>query len=325
MEIARRKFLYLAAGGAALPSFSRFAHAESYPSKPVRLIVQTPAGSAPDIIARIVSDWMSERMGQQFVVDNRPGASGNIGTEAVIRSEPDGYTLLLAMSANAINASLYNNLRFSFLRDAAHIASIGRIPLALVVNPSFPAKTIPEFIAYAKGNPGKVNVASTGIGTPVHVAAELFNMLADVKLVHVAYRGEPSTWPDLMTGQVQSMFAVLPSALPYIKSGQVRVLGVTAAQRQDVLPGIPAISEFLPGYEAQGWYGIAAAKDTPGEIVGKLNSAVNSGLSDAKSRQRLVGLGCGVLSGTPADFTQFIASETAKWTRVVRTAGIRAD
>lgn len=325
MKFPRRKFLHLSAGLLALPALSRLARAENYPTKPIRLIVQVPAGSAPDIIARVIGDWMSERLGQQFVIDNRPGASGNIATETMIRSAPDGYTLLLAMSANAINASLYNNLRFSFERDAAHIASIGRIPLALVVNPSFPAKTIPEFIAYVKANPGKVNVASTGNGTPLHVASELFNMLGNIKLVHVAYRGEPQTWPDLMSGQVQSMFAVLPSALPYIRGGQVRALGVTAATRQPVLPDTPAIAEFLPGYEASGWYGLSAPKDTPADIVGRLNKEINAGLADAKTTKRLADLGCLMFSGTPADYVKFIKGETEKWTKVIRTAGLRAD
>jgi tripartite-type tricarboxylate transporter receptor subunit TctC len=325
MEIPRRSFLRLAAAAAALPAFQRSAFAEAYPTKPVRLIVQVPAGSAPDIIARVMSDWLSERLGQQFVVDNRPGASGNIATEAVIRSPADGYTLLLAMSANAINASLYHNLRFSFASDAAHVASIARIPLVLVVANSVPAKTIPEFIAYTKANPGKVNVASTGNGTPLHVAAELFKMMSGAGLVHVAYRGEPSVWPDLFSGQMQSMFAVLPSALPYIRSGQVRALGVTAAQRQAVLPDVPAISEFLPGYEASGWYGISAPKDTPSEIVERLNKEINAGLADAKTRKRLDDLGCLVFAGSPADYGKFIAGETDKWTRVVRTAGLRAE
>jgi tripartite-type tricarboxylate transporter receptor subunit TctC len=325
MEFPRRRFLHLAAGAAALPAFSRSARAEAYPTKPVRLIVQVPAGSAPDIIGRVIGDWLSERMGQQFVVENRPGASGNIATEGVIRAAPDGYTLLLAMSSNAINASLYHNLRFSFERDAAHVASIARIPLALVVNPGVQSKTIPEFIAYAKANPGKVNVASTGNGTPLHVAAELFNMLAGVKLVHVAYRGEPSVWPDLLSGQVQAMFAVLPSALPYIKGGQVRALGVTAATRQAVLPDVAAIAEFLPGYEASGWYGVAAPKDTPAEIVERLNKEINAGLADAKTSKRLADLGCLVFSGSPASFSKLIAGETEKWTRVVRTAGLRAE
>jgi tripartite-type tricarboxylate transporter receptor subunit TctC len=300
--------------------------AEAYPTRPVRLIVQVPGGSAPDIIARVMSDWLSERLGQPFVVDNRPGASGNIATEAAIRSPADGYSLLLAMSANAINASLYDNLRFSFARDAAPVASIGRIPLALEINPSLPVKTIPEFIAYAKANPGKINVASTGNGTPLHVAAELFKMMAGVNLVHVAYRGEPMAVTDLISGQVHSMFGVLPSTLPYVKSGQLRALGVTSTKRQEaVLPGVPAIDEFLPGYEASGWYGVAAPKDTPVEIVDRLNLEINAGLADPRTRQRLADLGCLIFGGSPADFAKFVAAEIERWTKVVHTAGLRAE
>jgi tripartite-type tricarboxylate transporter receptor subunit TctC len=243
----------------------------------------------------------------------------------VIRAPADGYTLLLAMSANAINASLYGNLRFSFANDAAPVASIARIPLALEINPSIPAKTIPEFIAYAKANPGKINVASTGNGTPLHVAAELFKMMAGVNLVHVAYRGEPGAITDLVSGQVQAIFGVLPSTLPYIKTGQLRALGVTTAKRQAVLPDVAAIAEFLPGYEASGWYGIAAPKDTPVEIVGRLNKAINAGLADPKTSQRLAGLGCLIFSGSPADFAKFVAGETKKWAKVIRTAGIKAE
>jgi tripartite-type tricarboxylate transporter receptor subunit TctC len=323
MKLPRRAFLHLAAGVAVLPSVSRFAWAQAYPSRPVRVIVQVPAGGAPDIIARVLGDWLSERMGQQFVIDNRPGASGNVATEAVIRSPADGYTLLLAMSANAINPSLYENLRFSFARDAAPVASIGRIPLALEVTPSLPAKTIPEFIAYAKANPGKINVASTGNGTPLHVAAEMFKMMAGVNLVHVAYRGEPTAIADLISGQVQAMFGVLPSTLPYIRSGQVRALGVTTTSRQDVLPDLPAIAEFLPGFEASGWYGVAAPKDTPAEIVDMLNKEVNAGLNDPKTRKRLTDLGCLIVEGAPADFGRFITEEIDKWTKVVRTAGLK--
>jgi tripartite-type tricarboxylate transporter receptor subunit TctC len=325
MRLPRRQFLHLAAGAVALPTASRFAFAQSYPSKPVRLIVQVPAGSAPDIIARVIGEWLSERLGQQFVVDNRPGASGNIATEAVIRAAPDGYSLLLAMSANAINASLYSNLRFSFMRDTAPVASIARIPLVLVVNPKVPVKTIPELIAFAKANPGKINVASTGNGTPLHVAAELFNQLAGVKLIHVAYRGEPVAWPDLLSGQVQSMFGVLPSALPYIRSGQVRALAVTAAQKQDVLPDVPAMAEFLSGYEASGWYGISAPKNTPAEIVAILNKEINAAQADPRTRQRLADLGCLMFAGSPADYARFVEGETEKWTKVVRTAGLRAE
>ena len=325
MKLPRRAFLHLAAGAAALPAVSRIAWAQAYPVRPVRLIVQVPAGGAPDIIARVMGDWLSERLGQQFVIDNRPGASGNIATEAVIRSPADGYTLLLAMSANAINASLYENLRFNFSSDAAPVASIGRIPLALEINPSLPTKTVPEFIAYAKANPGKINVASTGNGTPLHVAAEMFKMMAGVNLVHVAYRGEPTAIADLIAGQVQAIFGVLPSTLPYIRSGQLRALGVTTAKRQEVLPDLPAIGEFLPGFEASGWYGIAAPKDTPPEIVNRLNKEVNAGLSDPKTRKRLTDLGCLIIEGSPADFSKFINAEIEKWTKVVRTAGLKME
>jgi tripartite-type tricarboxylate transporter receptor subunit TctC len=325
MKLPRRRFLHLAAGAAACPAVSRTAWSQSYPARPVRLVVQVPAGSAPDIIARVMADWLSERLGQQFVIDNRPGASGNIATEAVIRAPADGYALLLAMSANAINASLYDNLRFNFSRDTAPVASIARIPLALEINPSVPAKTVPELIAYAKANPGKINVASTGNGTPLHVAAELFKMMAGVNLVHVAYRGEPVAIPDLISGQVQAMFGVLPSTLPYIRSGQLRALAVTTTKRQDVLPGVPAIDEFLPGYEASGWYGIAAPRDTPPEIVDKLNKEINAGLADPKTKQRLADLGCLIFGGSPADFATFVAGETEKWTKVIRAAGLKAE
>ncbi|MEX2033984.1 MAG: tripartite tricarboxylate transporter substrate binding protein [Xanthobacteraceae bacterium] len=323
MKLPRRQFLHLAAGVAALPAFSRFASAQAYPAKPVRLVVQVPAGSAPDIIARVLGQWLSDRLGQPFVIDNRPGASGNIGTEAVVRAPADGYTLLFAMSANAINASLYDNLRFNFMRDTAPVASIARIPLVMEVNPSVPAKTVPEFIAYAKANPGKINMASSGNATPLHVAGELFKMMAGVDLVHVAYRGEPLARPDLLSGQVQVMFGVLPSSLPYIRNGQMRALAVTTEKRLAVLPDVPAMDEFLPGYEASGWYGIAAPKATPPEIVEKLNKEINAGLADAKTKARLADLGCLVFAGSPPDFAKFVAGETEKWAKVIRTAGLK--
>jgi tripartite-type tricarboxylate transporter receptor subunit TctC len=325
MKPSRRKFLHLTMGAAVLPAFPRSTWAQSYPARPVRLIVQVPAGSSPDIIARVLGQWLSERLGQQFVIDNRPGASGNIGTEAVVRAPADGYSLLFAMSANAINASLYDNLRFSFLRDTAPVASIGRIPLVMEVTPSVPAKTVPEFIAYAKANPGKINMASSGNATPLHVAGELFKMMAGVDLVHVSYRGEPGAMQDLIIGQVQVMFGVLPSSLGYIRSGQLRALAVTTAKRQAVLPDVPAMDEFLPGYEASGWYGIAAPKATPAEIVEKLNREINAALADAKMKQRLADLGCSVFAGSPADFEKFVAGETEKWAKVLRAAGIRVE
>jgi tripartite-type tricarboxylate transporter receptor subunit TctC len=325
MKLPRRKFLHLAAGAAVLPAFLRSAWAQSYPARPVRLVVQVPAGASPDIVARVLGQWLSERLGQQFVIDNRPGASGNIATEAVVRAPADGYSLLFAMSANAINASLHDNLRFSFMRDTAPVASIARIPLVMEVNPSVPAKTVPEFIAYAKANPGKINMASSGNATPLHVAGELFKMMAGVDLVHVPYRGEPVAMPDLLRGQVQVMFGVLPSSLGYIRTGQLRALAVTTAKRLAVLPDIPAMDEFLPGYEASGWYGIAAPKATPPEIVDKLNKEINAALADAKMKERLADLGCLVFAGSPAEFEKFFVGETEKWAKVIRAAGIKAE
>jgi tripartite-type tricarboxylate transporter receptor subunit TctC len=289
------------------------------------LVVSVPAGGSPDIVARVLGQWLSDRLGQQFVVDNRPGASTNIGTEAVVRAPADGYSLLFAMSANAINATLYDNLRFNFIRDAAPVASIARIPLVMEVHPSVPAKTVPEFIAYAKANPGKINMASSGNGTPLHVAGELFKMMAGVDLTHVPYRGEAVALPDLLSGQVQAMFGVLPASLGYIRAGKLRALAVTTAKRQRVLPDVPAVDEFLPGYEASGWYGIVVPKGTPPEIVEKLNKEINAALADAKLKERLADLGCAVFAGSPADFGKFIVDETEKWAKVIRAAGIKAE
>jgi tripartite-type tricarboxylate transporter receptor subunit TctC len=325
MKLSRRKLLHLAAGAAALPAATNFARAQAYPTRPVRMIVSVPAGGSPDIVARLLGQWLSERLGQQFVVDNRPGASGNIGTEAVVRAAADGYSLLMAMSANAINASVYDNLRFNFIRDTAPVASIATIPLVMEVHPSVPAKTIPEFIAYAKANPGKINVASAGNATPLHVAGELFKMMAGVDMIHVHYRGEAVALPDLLSGQMQAMFGVMPASLGYIRAGKLRALAVTTAKRQELLPDVPAMSEFLPGYEASGWYGIVVPKATPAEIIEKLNKEINAALADAKMRERLAGLGCAVFTGSPADFGKFIAAETEKWAKVVRAAGIKAE
>jgi tripartite-type tricarboxylate transporter receptor subunit TctC len=325
MKLPRRRFLQLAAGATALPVFPRNARAQAYPARPVRLTVSVPAGGSPDIVGRLIGQWLSERLGQQFVIENRPGASANIGTEAVVRAPADGYSLLLAMSANAINAAVYDNLRFNFIRDTTPVASIGTIPLVMVVNPSVPATTVPEFIAHAKPIPGKINMASGGNATPLHVAGELFKMMAGVNLTHVPYRGEAASLPDLVSGQVQVMFGVLPASLGYIRSGQLRALAVTSPKRQAALPDVPAMAEFLPGYEAYGWYGIVAPKGTPAEIVEKLNKEINAALADGKTRERLTDLGCAVFAGSPADFGRFIADDTEKWGKVVKLAGIRPE
>jgi tripartite-type tricarboxylate transporter receptor subunit TctC len=325
MKLPRRKFLRLAAGAAALPAGSRIARAQSYPSRPVRLIVTVGAGGSPDIIARLIGQWLSERLGQPFFVDDRAGASGNIGTEICAKAPPDGYTLMLAMSANAINASLYANLNFNFIRDIAPIASISTIPLVMEVNPSVPAHTIPEFIAYAKANPGKINMASGGTGSPLHVAGELFRMMAAVDLIHVPYRSEAFALPDLISGQVDLMFGVMPASLGYIRAGKLRALAVTSAERQGILPDVPALSEFFPGYEANGWYGIGAPKATPTEIIEKLNKEINAALADPVMRRRLADLGCNVFAGSPADFGKFIAEETGKWAKVIKFAGIKPE
>ncbi|MBM3528562.1 MAG: tripartite tricarboxylate transporter substrate binding protein [Alphaproteobacteria bacterium] len=325
MTFARRRFLHLAAGAVALPALSRSAFAQDYPTRPIRVVVQVPGGSAPDIIARVVGQTLSERLGQPIVVDNRPGASGNIATEGVIRSAADGYTLLFAMSANAINPAIYDNLRFSFMQDAAPVAFIGKIPLVMEVNINVPAKTVPEFIAHAKANPGKVHLAATGNGTPLHVSGELFKMMAGINLTNVFYRGSPVARTDILGGQVQAMFGVVPESLPFIKSGQVRALAVTAEKRLAVLPDVPAMAEFLPGYEASGWYGISAPKDTPPAIVARLNKEINASISDPKTRTRLAELGCIAAPGTPADYAKFIAGDTEKWGKVARKAGIKGQ
>ena len=317
--------MHLAAGAAALPVLSCIARAQTYPTRPVRLIVTTPAGGSPDIIARLIGQWLSERLGQPIVVDNRSGASGNIGTEIVVRAPPDGYTLLMALSLNAINAALYDNLPFNFIRDTAPVASIASIPLVMEVNPSVPAKTVPEFIAYAKINPGKINMASSGVGTPLHVAGELFKMMAGVDMVHVPYRGEALALPDLISGQVQLLFGVMPASLGYIRAGKLRALAVTTAKRQEPLPDVPTVGEFLPGFEARGWYGIVVPKATPTEIVEKLNKEINAALVDPNMKKRLTDLGAALFGGSPADFGKFIADETDKWRKVVTFAGIKAE
>jgi tripartite-type tricarboxylate transporter receptor subunit TctC len=325
MKLPRRQFLHLAASAAALPAVSRFAWAQTYPTRPVRLIVTTAAGGSPDIIARLIGQWLSERLGQPFVIENRTGAGTNLGTEIGVRAPPDGYTLLMALSANAINAAVYDKLPFNFIRDTAPVASIASIPLIMEVNPSVPVKTVPEFIAYAKANPGKINMASGGSGTPAHVAGELFKMMAGINMVHVPYRGEGLALPDLISGQLQAMFGVMPASLGYIKAGKLRALAVTTAKRQELLPDVPTVGEFLPGYEARGWYGIVVPKATPVNIIEKLNQEINAALADPTMKTRLTDLGCAVFAGSPADFGKFIADETEKWARVVKFSGPKAD
>ncbi len=323
MTLCRRRFLRLAAGAAALPIVPRVAWADVYPSRPARIIVGFPAGTSSDITARLLAQWLSERLGQQFIVENRTGAGTNIAAESVVHAAPDGYTLLWVTQTNAINATLYDNLNFNFARDIAPVASIIRVPAVMMVNPLVPAKTVPEFIAYAKANPGKINMSSPGIGSVNHILGELFMMMADVKLVHVPYRS--SQFPDLLGGQVQVTFNPLPSSLDFIRAGKLRALGVTSATRQEVLPDVPTIGEFVPGYEGTAWFGIGAPKDTPAEIVDKLNGAVNAGLADPQFKGRLVDLGGVPVPMSPADFRSFIASETEKWAKVVKFSGAKPE
>ena len=326
MKILRRDFLRLALGTAALPAGLAQAQTQTYPSRPVHLLVGQAAGSSTDITARLIAQPLSVHFGQQFVVDIRPGATGNIATEAAVRSAPDGYTLLVMNSQNTINAALYTKLNFDFVRDIAPIALVDRVPLVMEVNPAFPAKTVPEFIAYAKAHPGKVNMASAGIGGPQHVAGELFKYMAGVDLVHVPYRGSTPALVDLMGGQVQVMFDVTPSSLPHIKAGKLRPLAVTTPERMDVLPGVPAMSEFLPGYEAFGWIGFGAPKGTPAPIVETLNKQIIATLAEPQVKQRLIGLGAQVMPPSgPADVEKFIVSDTAKWVKVVKFAKIKVD
>ena len=323
MKLPRRQFLRLAAGVAALPAMSRVALAQSYPSRSVRLIVGFPAGSAPDIVARLMGQWLSERLGQQFIIDNRPGAGSNIGTEVVVKASPDGYILLLAVLANAINAALYDNLNFNFGRDIAPVASITRTPFVMVVNPSVPAKTVPEFIAYAKANPGKINMASPGNGSANQVFGELFKAMTGVNMVHVPYRG--SFLPDLLGGQVQVVFSPIPTSIEYIRAGKLRALAVTTATRQEALPDIPTVAEFVPGYEASGWIGIGAPKNMPAEIIDRLNEEINAALADPKIKVRLADLGAVPMPMTPADFSKLIAEDTEKWAKVIRAANIKPE
>jgi tripartite-type tricarboxylate transporter receptor subunit TctC len=317
----RRVFLASSALS-ALPVISRVARAQTFPSRPVRLIVGFTPGSAPDIVARLIGPWLSERLGQPFIVENRPGAGTNIGTEVVVRAPPDGYTLLLVGAPNAINTTLYDKLSFNFLRDIAPVAGIERTRLVIVVHPSFPAKTVPEFIAYAKANPGKVTMASAGHGSSTHVSGELFKMMAGIDMIHVPYRGGGQVMTDLIAGQVQVSFMGLAVAIEHIRSGKVRALAVTTSTRADVLPDIPTVGDFVPGYEASAFWGVGAPRNTPAEIIDKLNKEINAGLSDPKLRTRITDGGATVLAGSPADFGKFIGEETEKWAKVIKFAGI---
>jgi tripartite-type tricarboxylate transporter receptor subunit TctC len=325
MKLPRRQFLYLTAGAAALPVVSGIARAQTYPTRPVRIIVGFAAAGATDIIARLTGQWLSERLGQQFVIENRPGAGTNLATEAAVNSSPDGYTLLMVSPANAINATLYEKLSFNFLRDIVPVAGVVRVPHVMEVNPSFPARTVPEFIAYAKANPSKINMASAGIGAPAHVAGELFKMMTGISMVHVPYRSAGPALTDLLGGQVQVYFDAIPSSIEHIRAGRLRALAVTSATRSEALPDVPTVGDFVPGYEANGSYGIGAPKNTPAEIVDKLNKEINAGLADPKFRARFADLGATVLPGSPADFGTLIASETEKWAKVVKFSGARAD
>jgi tripartite-type tricarboxylate transporter receptor subunit TctC len=324
MKLPRRNFLHLAACTAALPAVSRVAWAQAYPTRPVRLIEGFGAGSAPDVLARLIGQSLSEQLGQSFVVENRSGANSNIATDAVARASPDGYTLLLITSANAINATLYDKLNYNFIRDIVPIASIVRVPLVMEVHPSVPARTVAEFIAYAKANPGKINMASAATGGLTHVAGELFKMMAGVDLFHVPYRGA-QVFPALLAGEAQVYVGPLLSSIGYVRAGNLRALAVTTTTRSPVLPDIPALSETLPGYEASTWYGIGAPKNTPAEIIKRLNTQVNASLADANFQARLANLGATVLPGSPAEFAKLIADETEKWGKVIRTANIKAE
>jgi len=325
MNFPRRRFLHLAAGAAALSALPQVARGQTYPTRPVRIIVaNAPAGGA-DIVARLIGQWLSERLGQPFIIENRSGGGGTIGTEAVVRAAADGYTLLLIAPNNAISVTLYDNLNFNFIRDIAPVAGIMRAPNVMEVNPGVPVKTIPEFIAYAKANPGRINFASSGIGTSIHLSGELFKMMSGINMLHVPYRGAAQAVTDLLGGQVQVMFDSLPASIEHIRTGKLRALAVTTAKRSDSLPYIPTVSEFVPGYEASQWYGLGTPKNTPAELVDKLNKAINAALADDKLKARLADLSGTVLPGTPADFGKLMADETEKWGKVIRAADIKPE
>ncbi len=325
MKLARRTFVYLALGAAVLPLVPRNASGQIYPTRPVRLICAFPAGGPNDTLARLIGQWLSERLGRPFVVENRPGAATNIATEAVVRAPPDGYTLLLVAQVNAINVTLYERLNFNFIRDIAAVAGIMRVPSIMEVNPSVPAHTVPEFIAYAKANPGRLNMASAGNGTSSHLSGELFKIMTGVDILHVPYRGAAAALTDLIAARVQVYFDLMPTSIAHVRSGKVRPLAITTTTRSGALPDLPSVGDFVPGYEVNTWFGVGAPRGTPADIVDKLNEEINAALADPQMKARLAELGGTVLAGTPADFEKLIADETEKWARVIRAANIKPD
>jgi tripartite-type tricarboxylate transporter receptor subunit TctC len=325
MKLPRRKFLHLAAGAAALPAVSRIARAQAYPTRPVRLILTTTPGGPADVVARPIGQWLSERLGQPVVIEHRPGGGGNIGVEAVVRAPADGYTLLLVAAGHASNATLYDKLNFNFIRDIAPVASLNRGPFVMVVNASFPAKTVPEFIAYAKANPGKINFASGGTGFAAHLSGELFKMMTGVSIVHVPYRGQAVAMTDLLGGQVQVMFDPVVASLPHIRAGKLRPLAVTTSTRSEALPDVPTVGDYVAGYETSIWFGVGAPRNTPAEIIERLNKEINAALADPKIKARLADLGSTVIAGSPADFGKLIVDETEKWAKVIKFAGIKPE
>jgi tripartite-type tricarboxylate transporter receptor subunit TctC len=325
MKLGRRQFLKSAAMATALPAVSQIAWGQAYPARPLRIICGFPGGSSSDIVARIVGQWLSERLRQPVIVDNRPGAGGNIAVETVVNAAADGYTLLMTGPNNAVNATLYDNLKFNFIRDIAPVAGIMSVPLVMEVNLSVPARSVPEFIAYAKANPGKINMASAGNGTAVHVSGELFKMMTGVDMVHVPYRGSPLAMTDLLGGQVQVIFDNMPGSIGYLRAGKLRPLAVTTLTRSDLLPEVPPLRDFVPGYEASAWYGVGAPRNAPAAIIDRLSKEINAALVDPALKARLIDIGGTTLPGSPADLGKFIAEETEKWGKVVKFAGIKPD
>lgn len=325
MRLPRRRFLSLAAASAAVPGFARLAGAADYPTRPVRIFEGFGGGGTPDLISRLFAQWLAERLGQPFVVENRTGAAGNLATEAALHAPPDGYTLLTCLSANAINASLYKNLKFDFPRDTTPVAGLISLPMVLLVNPAFPAKTFPEFLAYAKANPGKVDMATPGVGTPMHVALELMKLSSGVDMVHVPYRGPAGAFTDLLAGRIQAFIITVPAAVGFIRNGKLRALAVTGAKRSEVLPDVPTVAEFLPGFEATAWDGTCAPKGTPPDVVAKLNATIGAGLADPQIKAKIKGLGADTMSMTPEQFGKFLTEETNKWAKVIKFSGAKPE